>query len=1021
MTSGAAAGYLLLNFCYIARRSIYSQTKKRMKKIYLYLAILFLSINSFAQVSVTATAGATGPVVYSTLKTAFDAVNAGTHQGIISILITGNSTETVSAVLNASGSGSATYTALSIKPGGGAARTISGTIDGPLLDLNGADNIVIDGLNSGGNALSITNSSLNAISSTIRFINDATTDSILNASIFGADTSITSGTIVFSTAPGAGNDNNVISNCNISDAGGLFPTNAIYSYNIVGQENSGIRIMNNNISNFFNPVASTAAILLSTGNTDWTITGNKFFQTAARTFTAGQPHRVIQVIAGNNYNISDNVIGSASAAGTGTYTLGGAVTTRFLAIDLAVGLGIASSVQNNTINNMSFQTSNTSSSNTGIWCAINIATGNVNVGTVSGNTIGSTEGTGNITINPTAAGTLSVGIVCSSVATVTIANNNIGSIDVIPSGVLSGNLLGINVLGLSGTITVTHNTIGNPTANNMRVGTLGTSTGNGIIRGVLNANSGTINITNNTIRNLTHYSANALALFRAIECQQGLATITGNTISDISANGLSATALTPEGAGILVSTAVPGLVIDQNTITNLNVINSTPATGPFVTGIYLSSAVTGVSVTKNKIYGFTNAGTSASATAPPGMIGIYCRDAGAASPNILLANNMISLGNSQTTNTCIIGIWNASASTNGLTMKIYYNSVNIEGTAASGAQPSFCYYRGDFSTAPATPVMDIRNNIFTNYRTGGTGKHYAIANGYPSGSSSSGGWGTNASNYNVLAATGATVGYWSGDQTFAGWQTAAASDANSTPAGVNYVNSASDLHLVPSANSPVNGKATPIAGQTIDIDNDTRDAVTPDPGADEFTPIIPVIFEYFKGKKQGNSNVLNWKAFCTSPSVRFDIEKRSGTTAFIKIGSITATQLRTLQAFDFTDNNVEPGTNYYRLKMTESDGAVSYSITIAILGKEKGFEVINLMPTLIDRGSAVLNVSAAQNGSISIVVSDVAGKRVLNQSFAVTQGSNSIPVKMEKLSAGIYQISVYNNNERAGTIRFVKQ
>ena len=42
---------------------------------------------------------------YATLKAAFDAINAGTHTGVINIGVCGDTTETASAVLNASGVG----------------------------------------------------------------------------------------------------------------------------------------------------------------------------------------------------------------------------------------------------------------------------------------------------------------------------------------------------------------------------------------------------------------------------------------------------------------------------------------------------------------------------------------------------------------------------------------------------------------------------------------------------------------------------------------------------------------------------------------------------------------------------------------------------------------------------------------------------------------------------------------------------------------------------------------------------
>ncbi|HJQ25532.1 MAG TPA: hypothetical protein VKA60_16550 [Blastocatellia bacterium] len=95
-------------------------------------------------------------------------INAGTHRGAITIAIVGDTTETATAALNASGSGSASYTSISIQPSGGAARTISGALSAgsPLINLNGADNVTIDGLNTGGNSLTLSNTSTGSTTGT---------------------------------------------------------------------------------------------------------------------------------------------------------------------------------------------------------------------------------------------------------------------------------------------------------------------------------------------------------------------------------------------------------------------------------------------------------------------------------------------------------------------------------------------------------------------------------------------------------------------------------------------------------------------------------------------------------------------------------------------------------------------------------------------------------------------------------------------------------------------------------------
>jgi len=248
--------------------------------------------------TVTKTVGTTG-ADYATLAAAFTDINNGVLTGAIQLDVIDNTTEPATgAILNASGSGSASYTAVLIQPSGGAARTISGaaTAGLPLVDLNGADNVTIDGLNTGGNSLTIANTTVSATSgtSTIRFQTDATNNTITRASILGSSTMATTtngGTIYFGAAAiTTGNDNNVISNCNIGPTGANLPTKAIYgngSTTSTATYNSGNQITGNNIYDYFNAAAQANAVYLAGANTAWTISNNRIYQTATRTQTTG--------------------------------------------------------------------------------------------------------------------------------------------------------------------------------------------------------------------------------------------------------------------------------------------------------------------------------------------------------------------------------------------------------------------------------------------------------------------------------------------------------------------------------------------------------------------------------------------------------------------------------------------------------------------------------------------------------------------------------------------------------------
>jgi hypothetical protein len=81
---------------------------------------------------------------YTTSKAAFDAINSGTVTGIVTIAMISSTSETARASLNASGTCLANYSSVLIYATA-SGYSVSGTIDNPLVTLNRADNVTIDG------------------------------------------------------------------------------------------------------------------------------------------------------------------------------------------------------------------------------------------------------------------------------------------------------------------------------------------------------------------------------------------------------------------------------------------------------------------------------------------------------------------------------------------------------------------------------------------------------------------------------------------------------------------------------------------------------------------------------------------------------------------------------------------------------------------------------------------------------------------------------------------------------------
>jgi hypothetical protein len=651
---------------------------------------------------------------YYRVKDAFDKLNDGTHTGQLDIRIKGNTSETASAVLNASGSGSASYSTINIYPTT-SGISVTGNLDAPLIDFNGSDNITLDGrVNATGtnSSLVISNSSIGVAASTIRFINSSDNNTVKYCFIKGSETSTTQGVIFFSTsASGNGNDGNTISNNNItSDAAGR-PVNAIYSRGATGFENSGNTISNNAIYNFFKQGTASNGVSISTFSTAWTIAGNSFYETTAFIPTASVAYSAILIsnTLGINFTVSDNYIGGTSALCGGTsLTKTNAFNNTFSAISLNVGIGTSSNVQNNTIQNITW-----SNSGTAVWTGINIVAGDVNVGTTAGNTVGASSGVSSITVTGGATASTVYGINLAGTGVVVCQNNIIGAITAANAAANASNVCGINKTNSAGTVTISNNAIGSAVTANSINATSG-STGNAqSVFGISSAGTGTIIINSNTISNLTNSSTNATTgtrgLINGIKSTNGTNTVNNNIIYSLSiANANSSATNTASVCGIVLTTATLRTV-SGNTIYNL--ANTYISFAGNVTGIYFTGGTGNNVVSGNFIHSLSVTGASSTTAS---LYGIKIA-AGATT----YYNNIISLGGN--TKTTVYGFYETGAAGNN--NNLYFNTINISGSLATGTtNKSYALFSG-----VTTNVRNFRNNIFVNTRTttGGASLHYA--------------------------------------------------------------------------------------------------------------------------------------------------------------------------------------------------------------------------------------------------------------------------------------------------------
>ncbi len=778
-------------------------------------------------VTVRATVGADS-TDYTTLQGAFSAINLGTHKGIIKIKVKQSTTEVASAVLNASGSGSASYTSVNIYPTVSGV-TLSGNIGGALIDLNGADYVTFDGrVNATGFStdMTIANTRPNdGNASTIKFNNDATYNTVKYCVIKGSATGSEMGILLFSsTATSAGNSHNSIDHNEITNAGGNRPVSTITSTGNSNFPNHLNTISNNNIHDVLNANPNHAFIIkLGIGgdggqsyNDAWTISGNSFYDTQDYTITTSNNMRILYIYAdgGNGFIISNNYFGGSAplCGGIWNKTTGG---NTFSLMEFRVGTTTATEIQGNTIKNVNFKNSNNYT-----WWGMNMQRGKINIGTTAGNCYGASDGTGSVTF--TANGNSAFYAMYFQSSDVNAQNNIIGSITTANTSSASAtNFYGIFFAANGNTCSLSNNTIGSISTSNSIHATSFSTTGAQKVWGITssNGNSGTVNVMNNTVANLTNGTTNSSTTvygqMYGIFIVEPTATVSGNLIHHLTiANANAASDCDPvnpnnpyiSAAGIaFVSKNNTAHTISGNTIYNIS--NSYSSFTGHVAGIYFYSQPTASAVTGNLIYDL-NVSSGSNAAYIDGIKIAY----GVAT----FSNNIIILGGNTTTN--LYGIYDGNSSG---TSNIYFNSVYLNGSPTSGSLKSAGLYN------PTTAnTRNYRNNIFFNARSnnGAGGNHYAmyILN--------TGGNLTCDYNDYYVTGTGKIPGYYGGDKTSIPIVTGVTgNDAHSQELNPSFANAGGTNagNYIPSTSLP----AATGTGVTTDYGGSARSGSSPEMGA----------------------------------------------------------------------------------------------------------------------------------------------------------------------------------------------
>jgi hypothetical protein len=184
---------------------------------------------------------------------------------------------------------------------------------------------------------------------------------------------------------------------------------------------------------------------------------------------------------------------------------------------------------------------------------------------------------------------------------------------------------------------------------------------------------------------------------------------------------------------------------------------------------------------------------------------------------------------------------------------------------------------------------------------------------------------------------------------------------------------------------------------------------------------LPVELTTFSGSVDGSVVTLIWATASEVNNHGFEVDRATSTQFnsgnWTKIGFINGFGTsNSTKDYTFTDNNLNQGLYYYRLKQIDNDGNYSYSNTVSLnINSQLAFALEQNYPNPFNP-STVISFQIPMNSYVSLEVYDILGKKVATLvDEEKTAGKYSVELLANKfnLASGLYVYALSAGNYTA--------
>lgn len=183
--------------------------------------------------------------------------------------------------------------------------------------------------------------------------------------------------------------------------------------------------------------------------------------------------------------------------------------------------------------------------------------------------------------------------------------------------------------------------------------------------------------------------------------------------------------------------------------------------------------------------------------------------------------------------------------------------------------------------------------------------------------------------------------------------------------------------------------------------------------------VLPVELTSIKAECKGESVTISWVTATELNNDFFSVERSYDGRHFELVETLKGAGNSTIERhYSMIDDEIRPGRVYYRLRQTDFNGALSISHTVSV-NIQQISETLTVYPNPMGSEGKV-TFSSYREQIIELVVYNAMGQPVIVRELMSHKGENLFDISTLDLAAGLYYITVCQEQGTARTVQFYK-